>query len=83
MIGIPKIEDRCKRPCRWDGVDKYNDPEIYCVFLCDDETGCYPWCECDESLYESMKDRRDRPCGFNLTRDELTHIIISGILEDA
>ena len=77
---IPKLTARINRPCRWPADDIYNDPEICCVFLHDDETGYRPQCMCPQSLYKSRDDRRDRPCSYNLTREECCEVIMSGVL---
>jgi len=64
---IPSVEERQVRPCY--------DENYTCVFYRIDEDCCNFWCECNASKYRGPDDRRDRPCKYHITGEEVTGII--------
>lgn len=71
--------DRSTRPCRYRPENRAL-AEVYCIFCTDDDTGYEPYCDCESSLYNSMEDRRDRPCKYNLYRHEAIKLIDDGVV---
>ena len=65
---IPNVNERMIRPC--------NDGKDACVFHRMDATGCCnDWCECKASKYKGPDDRRDRPCDYHITGNEVVEMV--------